>query len=554
MIDRLRRLLVVARVLAVLLLVAVALAPAIPPSGATPPDRPGGSSPTTGPGPIRELPRPTGAPTYDVVFTETGIPSSTYWEVFIVRNQSFPFTSTGAAAPSTASIALPNGTYVAIGGGVVDRTPSPASVNFTVDGRSLALTIVFTSAAPSVDTLILVEQGLGNGTSWGVNLSGSNRSATVEGPFGHLLDFVEPAGTVNYTMFAGPGYEPTAGSGNSSLTCPGPGDFCVVGADFTGVTEVTFRESGLPPGTNWSVRIRYGPTNWSTGSTIGFRLPNGTGYNFSVAAASALPAFPDAGTFNASETPVTIPIAFEPLTPVDFQESGLPNGTTWAVTLDGLPNASTSAVLGFLLPNGSDYPYEVGPIAGYVAQPAEGNVSVPGGIELAVLVPIRFLLAPSPLGARASLDVTAVLGPVYSCVAGTGQVRSTAPYENVSLNATAWNGTAPYRFDWDFGDGSPNATGALVHHTYVGEEDRTAVLTVVDAAGEENVTDVPVPFQALPVPPPICPTNGSSSQVGLTGPLEIDLAIAGVAALFVAVALVVRRRRKPSATRGSPVP
>src|SRR5580658_7839980 len=62
--------------------------------------------------------------------------------------------------------------------------------------------------------------------------------------------------------------------------------------------------------------------------------------------------------------------------PVTFTESGLPTGTSWSVTFGGVQNSSTASTLGFAVNSGT-YGYDVN-LAGYIATPASGHVTVSG--------------------------------------------------------------------------------------------------------------------------------------------------------------------------------
>jgi hypothetical protein len=62
--------------------------------------------------------------------------------------------------------------------------------------------------------------------------------------------------------------------------------------------------------------------------------------------------------------------------PVVFNETGLPTGTSWTVTLNGTPESSTTATITFEEPDGS-YEFTVQPVAGY-STIVEGNITVDG--------------------------------------------------------------------------------------------------------------------------------------------------------------------------------
>jgi YVTN family beta-propeller protein len=72
---------------------------------------------------------------------------------------------------------------------------------------------------------------------------------------------------------------------------------------------VTFTESGLPAGTDWSVTLA-GTTNSSMTPTIGFREPNGT-YSFTVrSVAGGYTATPSTGSLNVSAASVSEAVTF----------------------------------------------------------------------------------------------------------------------------------------------------------------------------------------------------------------------------------------------------
>jgi hypothetical protein len=62
---------------------------------------------------------------------------------------------------------------------------------------------------------------------------------------------------------------------------------------------------------------------------------------------------------------------------VTFQESGLPSGTSWSVTLAGSPLTSSSSAVVFQEKNGS-YPFTIGSVSGHAASPASGTITVAG--------------------------------------------------------------------------------------------------------------------------------------------------------------------------------
>ena len=75
---------------------------------------------------------------------------------------------------------------------------------------------------------------------------------------------------------------------------------------------ITFKESGLPSGTSWSVNLN-GTTLSSTTNTIIFSMPNGT-YSYTVSSVSGYTLSPSSGSINihGSNTPKSITFTHNP--------------------------------------------------------------------------------------------------------------------------------------------------------------------------------------------------------------------------------------------------
>jgi Thermopsin/Periplasmic copper-binding protein (NosD) len=69
---------------------------------------------------------------------------------------------------------------------------------------------------------------------------------------------------------------------------------------------------------------------------------------------------------------------------ITFEETGLPTGGYWSVTLDGVQNASTGPTIGFEEENGT-YSYTVSPVAGYVVNQTHGTVTVSGAVRVVAI-------------------------------------------------------------------------------------------------------------------------------------------------------------------------
>jgi len=134
---------------------------------------------------------------------------------------------------------------------------------------------------------------------------------------------------------------------------------------------VTFKETGLPSGTSWSVTVG-DKTKSSTGSSITFSEEDGTRtYTANVAGSGNT-----TGSFTVSGGKLTVPLVFYEAA---LREEGLPGGGNWSVTLNNASQVSMAGALDFYLPNGT-YPYAVADTPGWhqTTLPYDGNLSVNG--------------------------------------------------------------------------------------------------------------------------------------------------------------------------------
>jgi len=151
---------------------------------------------------------------------------------------------------------------------------------------------------------------------------------------------------------------------------------------FPRLYNVTFTESGLPSGTQWSVTLN-GTTKTSTNQALVFNEPAGN-YSYTVIPPTGYLASPSKGYVTVSTSNVTVAVAFSQKThSVTFTESGLPSGTPWSVTLNGLTRSSTANSISFTGVLAGNYAWNassiiaVGSDTRYVAQTSSGTISVP---------------------------------------------------------------------------------------------------------------------------------------------------------------------------------
>ncbi|HEV2318013.1 MAG TPA: hypothetical protein VGV89_10655 [Thermoplasmata archaeon] len=328
-----------------------------------------------------------GAPTYSVTFTESGLTSGTSWAVDLVA---FTFSSTS----TTVQFNEPNGTYSYTVIPPTGYRATPSSGSVMVAGGPASVSITFTGrASPSGSyNVTFHETGLAPAGDWAVYLTGNASpiefASSGEGPY---IGMVLPNGT--YTWFV------ASLTAASTPTTPG-GTFTVAGAaveqsvTFGPVSPptselypVTFRETGLAPGTNWSVIVDFNVSlsNYSTTSSLVIMLPNGSDvYVASAVGFSSCTGYsPCYAGLTISAAPVSVAVTFLPTYPVRFTESGLPSSDAWAVSVLGtLASAGAGSPI---VVNETNYSYSyviptysfLGPLS-YTPNPASGSFTISG--------------------------------------------------------------------------------------------------------------------------------------------------------------------------------
>jgi hypothetical protein len=141
----------------------------------------------------------------------------------------------------------------------------------------------------------------------------------------------------------------------------------------------TFRETGLPSGTAWSVTAA-STTATSLTDSIVLDLPNGT---TSYLARSVLPYGMGGGNVVIAGGPGSAALTFAPVRfPVTFTESHLSTSTNWSVTIAGVTVHSKSTTVEFNLTNGT-YEYEIGAPTSYAPLAGDGAITVNGAAAAA---------------------------------------------------------------------------------------------------------------------------------------------------------------------------
>lgn len=185
-----------------------------------------------------------------------------------------------------------------------------------------------------------------------------------------------------------------------------------------GTYAVTFYESGLAPGTMWSVTFN-GASQSTQGTSVQFGATAGTA-TFTVGAVTGYMMTPSSGSVTTSAGPQSVDLSFHALYNVTVTESGLASGMSWTAILGGTVGTSSTATITFSLPSGT-YAYQVTPIAGFTTSPSAGSLTVgTGGYALAVtFTQVSYAVTVSENGLSAGTTWTATVNGVTQSTAGT---------------------------------------------------------------------------------------------------------------------------------------
>ncbi len=244
---------------------------------------------------------------YPVTFSESGLSSGSAWSVQI-DSQTIPTTS-----PNVGTVMV-NGSYPYTIIPPASYQASPDSGTVVVDGRSVNVSIDFAPVGgrPSTYPVEFVPQGLPATIPWGIDLGGIDANG-----MGTLTAFT-PNGSYSYAVDPLSGFTPSPSTGTVSVN----GQTVQIPISFTanatgtgaGNYSVTFRQSGLGPGTSWWVALKNDPALnvTSDGPTVSLSLPNGS-YQYVVGADSGYVPTSATGAFSVVGAGSTIVVAFEHL-------------------------------------------------------------------------------------------------------------------------------------------------------------------------------------------------------------------------------------------------
>ena len=237
-----------------------------------------------------------GPASYPVTFTETGLLPETPWSVTLGGKEQ-------GSTTTTIVFDEPNGSHSFTVGAVPGYTPNVTSASLRVSGGPTGWEIAFSAAPPATYPVTFTEIGLAPGTEWTVTLEGVPGTEAAS-----PIVFDEPNGSYSFTVAKVSGYTANVSAG----TLPVSGAATGWEVAFTAVPPTTyavnFTESGLPPGTEWSVTLGGAPESEST-QWIVFSEANGT-LTYTVGDVAGYTAVPASGPVHVDGSPVPVSVTF----------------------------------------------------------------------------------------------------------------------------------------------------------------------------------------------------------------------------------------------------
>jgi DNA-binding beta-propeller fold protein YncE len=233
------------------------------------------------------------------------------------------------------------------------------------------------------------------------------------------------AAIANVSVGVEPGYEAVS-SGNGQVYVPnkGSGNVSIISEAY----PVTFSESGLPPGTEWWVNVSGGASNHSVTNSLSIEEGYGQ-YDYTTAAANDSYSG-SGGSFSVNDSGISEAVSFiEVPFAVIFQETGLPSGTNWSVTIGANTGNSTTSSISIPVYDGT-YTYALGRVDGYSTSNFSGVVTVSGHAIVRSVTwrqltyPVDFVESGLPTGTSWAVNL-GLTGEASHAIRSTGTMIST---------------------------------------------------------------------------------------------------------------------------------
>lgn len=207
-------------------------------------------------------------PTYNLTFTEHGLPNGTNWTVRIGGAPTVHFHQVLSTVTDQITFRVPAGTFHYVVGEVLGFTVNgSATGSITVTNTSVSANVTYQSLAPGAFyPVVFQENGLPNGTHWTVRIAATHTvghsRGEAESSNSTTNTFSLQNGSYRFFVHFVRGFNDSVSSGSFSVAGGSP---ATIEINFTLIPTytVTFSETGLPNGTNWSVLVRTQVGGWS---------------------------------------------------------------------------------------------------------------------------------------------------------------------------------------------------------------------------------------------------------------------------------------------------
>ncbi len=393
----------------------------LPPAGYSVPPSDSGVVTVNGTGTVVTLPfshSSAGSPPYlaeyPVKFRPVGLPPDTSWTLYL---------SPGVvlSGEGTVGLSLLNGTYSysAVGGAGANwtRSVSMGEAKLTVAGVAIVKNITFAAVTYPVT---FVETGLASATAWTVSLDG-----TPHHVFRNVLTLALANGTYGYEIPAVTGYHLLTAAENEVYVT---GAGVVIDVPFALTSyAIALNASGLEAGKTFSATVGGVTHTIVATGTYEFLIwwgdiGNGS-YPYTVAHVAGYTETPRAGTLHVRGSSVQLNVTFSGIGySVVFNETGLPAGATWTVTIGNASVTTNATSLNFTLPDGTYWFNVTSDKVRYGASPEEGKFTVD---DQGVSMVITFQRTPFPTGSPRLAPTEPATGSPAAVRVGSGSGRPT---------------------------------------------------------------------------------------------------------------------------------
>lgn len=236
-------------------------------------------------------------PTASVVrFTESGLPTGTSWTVDLNG-------MTGNSTGTSVDFREPNGSLPFTVPSVLGYSPTPSAGTANITGAPVEIAIEFRAVTGTLYPVTFLDGGLAATLSWSITFGGMTQSSA-----GAAIVFRAGNGTYGFTVGLTRGFSASPSSGQVTVAGAPVDRTIEFVSTLPGEYLVTFTESTLGAGTNWSVSLDGTPHVSTTGS-IAFTEPNGT-YAYSVGAVTGYTVTTGASTIVVNGGPISTSVTF----------------------------------------------------------------------------------------------------------------------------------------------------------------------------------------------------------------------------------------------------